>query len=186
MSHQTSSLSFSQSLNILLDCGACLSRPVRFNLCLTNRSVTLSFGQKTSMTNASFHNFDSTSNGLRCDFSTNKLKSIQKAIRSIRAYHVILLPANFRQSFAYFSAILCEEWACSPKSRFFLLRRNFPPYTRESKGASSGFGRLSQNPAGAIIVRALKWNVLLLFFLLLFFIIFLFLFFIYFCLTDIY
>ena len=146
MSHQTSSLSFSQSLNILLDCGACLSRPVRFNLCLTNRSVTLSFGQKTSMTNASFHNFDSTSNGLRCDFSTNKLKSIQKAIRSIRAYHVILPPANFRQSFAYFSAILCEP--CSPKSRFFLLRRNFPPYTRGIQGCLLGFWPSGSKPCG--------------------------------------
>ena len=28
------------------------------------------------------------------------------------------------------SAILCEP--CSPKSRFFLLRRNFPPYIRET------------------------------------------------------
>ncbi len=35
-------------------------------------------------------------------------------------------PANFRQSFAYFSAILCEP--CCQKSRFFLLRRNFPFY----------------------------------------------------------
>ena len=156
MSHQTSSLSFSQSLNILLDCGACLSRPVTFNLCLTNRSVTLSFGQKTSMTNASFlkvlddqrefPQFDSTSNGLRCDFSTNKLKSIQKAIRSIRAYHVILPPANFRQSFAYFSAILCEP--CSPKSRFFLLRRNFPLYTRGIQGCLLGFWPSGSKPCG--------------------------------------
>ena len=38
--------SFSQSLNKFLDCGPSLSRPVRFDLCSTNPSVTVSFGQK--------------------------------------------------------------------------------------------------------------------------------------------
>ena len=37
-------LSFSQSLNKCLDCGASLSRPVRFDLCPANPSVTFSFG----------------------------------------------------------------------------------------------------------------------------------------------
>ena len=56
--------------------------------------------------------------------------------------------ANFRQSSAYFSPILCEP--CSQKSRFFLLRRNSPPYTRGLlEYNSSGFGCLGPNPAGA-------------------------------------
>ena len=36
--------SFSQSLNECLDCGTSLSRTVRFDLCPTNPSVTVSFG----------------------------------------------------------------------------------------------------------------------------------------------
>ena len=44
-------------------------------------------------------------------------------------------PANFRQSFVYFWAILCillgnPLGAVSQKSRFFLVQRNFPLYTR--------------------------------------------------------
>ena len=39
-------LSFSQSLNKFLDCGASLSCPVRFDLCPTNPSVTVSFGHE--------------------------------------------------------------------------------------------------------------------------------------------
>ena len=46
-------------------------------------------------------------------------------------------PANFRQSFAYFSAILCKP--CSQKSRFFLLQRNFSPYTWRLPGCLLGF-----------------------------------------------
>ena len=45
-SHLTSFLSFPQSLNKFLDCGASLSRPVRFDLCPTNPSVTVSFGEQ--------------------------------------------------------------------------------------------------------------------------------------------
>ena len=82
------------------------------------------FRSKTSMSNASFHNFHSRSNGLRCYFSANKLKFIYKAIRTFRIswqktpriLGVFIRPsANFRESFA----------SRSPKSRFFLLRRNF-------------------------------------------------------------
>ena len=61
-------------------------RVFRAQLGLKNPSVTVSVGQrhrramqvssKSSMSNTSFHNFDLRSNGLRCDFSTNKLKSI--------------------------------------------------------------------------------------------------------------
>ena len=43
---ENSFLSFSLSLNKLLDCGASLSDPVRFNLCATNASVTVSFGER--------------------------------------------------------------------------------------------------------------------------------------------
>ena len=39
-------LSFSQALNKFLDAGASLSRPVRFDLCPTNRSVTVSLDQR--------------------------------------------------------------------------------------------------------------------------------------------
>ena len=61
-------LSFSQSLNKCLDCGASLSRPVRFDLCPANPSVTFSFGlgHRCAMR-------VSTSDGRRCDFSANKL-----------------------------------------------------------------------------------------------------------------
>ena len=61
-------LSFSQSLNKFLDCGASLSRPVRFDLCPTNPSVTISFDSR--------HRWAmqvSRSDGLRCNFSANKL-----------------------------------------------------------------------------------------------------------------
>ena len=61
-------MSFSQSLNKFLDCGVSLSRPVSFDLCSTNPSVTVSFGLR--------HRWamrDSTSYGRRCDFSANKL-----------------------------------------------------------------------------------------------------------------
>ena len=58
-------LSFSQSLNKFLDCGASLSRAVRFDLCPTNPTVTVSFGRWAMQV--------SRSDGLRCDFSTNKL-----------------------------------------------------------------------------------------------------------------
>ena len=57
-------LSFSQSLNKFLDCGASLSCPVRFDLCPTNPSVTVSFGRWAMRV--------SRLDGLRCDFSTNE------------------------------------------------------------------------------------------------------------------
>ena len=58
---------------------------------------------------------------------------------------------TFRQSFA--SRVLQNR-------DFPCYGEIFLPIRGESKGASSGFGRLGQNPAGAIIVRAPKWNVL--------------------------
>ena len=39
------------------------------------------FRSKTSMSNASFHSFNSRSDGLRCDFSTNKLKTSMSNMR---------------------------------------------------------------------------------------------------------
>ena len=59
--------SFSQSLKEFLDCGASLSRPVRFDLCPTNPIVTVSFGLR--------HRWAmrvSTSDERRCNFSANK------------------------------------------------------------------------------------------------------------------
>ena len=59
-------------------------------------------------------------------------------------------PANFRQSFAYFWAILCEPFL---KNRdFFWYSEIFLSIRGDFWGASSGFGRLGQNPAGAIII----------------------------------
>ena len=59
-------------------------------------------------------------------------------------------PANFRQSFAYFWAILYEPFL---KNRdFFWYSEIFLSIRGDFWGASSGFGRLGQNPAGAIII----------------------------------
>ena len=55
-------------------------------------------------------------------------------------------PANFRQSFAYFRAILCEPF--SQKSRFFLVQRNFPLYTRGLLGCLLGFWPSGPKPCG--------------------------------------
>ena len=64
---KTTFLSFSLLLNKFLDCGASLSRSVRFDLCPTNPTVTVSFGSR--------HRWAmrfSRSDGLRCDFSASK------------------------------------------------------------------------------------------------------------------
>ena len=115
------------------------------------------FRSKTSMSNASLNNFHSRSSGLRCNFSTNKRKFIYKAIRTYRiswqkdsAPRILRVfirpPANFRQSFAYFSAIFCEPF--SPKSGFFLLRRNFRPITRGPVGCLLVFWPSGPKPCG--------------------------------------
>ena len=55
-------------------------------------------------------------------------------------------PANFWQSFAYFRAILCEPF--SQKSRFFLVQRNFPLYTRGLLGCLVGIWPSGPKPCG--------------------------------------
>ena len=69
------------------------------------------------------------------------------ALRILRM--LIRPPANFRQSFAYFWATLCEPWY--QKWDFFLVHRYFPLYTHgHSRVPPRGFGRLGQNPAEAM------------------------------------
>ena len=68
-------------------------------------------------------------------FWAKQLRNINSAPRILRM--LLRPPANFRQSFAYFWAILCEP--CSQKSRFFLVQRNFPLYTRGLLGCLLGF-----------------------------------------------
>ena len=103
---------------------------------------------KISMSNTSFRNFNSRLDGLRCDFSTNKLKyssylstleprGKNSAPRILRVF--IRPPAKFRQSFA--SPVL-------EKSRFFLLRPNFRPYTRGPLGCLLGFWPSGPKPCG--------------------------------------
>ena len=55
-------------------------------------------------------------------------------------------PANFQQSFAYFSLILSE--LCSQKSRFYLIQRNFPLYTQGVVGCLLGFWPSRPKPYG--------------------------------------
>ena len=148
----TSVLAFSQSLNKFLDCGASLSRPVRFDLC-----PTVSFGLR--------HRWAvrvSRSDGLRCDLSANKL-TIWMSYMSFcncnfksdgRRYDFFLFnyssslstsesraktplpesfkflrpPAKFRQSLAYFSAIPCEP--CSWKIEIFSATPKFSSLIR--------------------------------------------------------
>ena len=90
--HWTSFLSFSQSLKKFLDCGASLSRSVRFDLCPTNPIVTVSFGLR--------HRWAmqvSTSDGRRCNFSANKL-TIFLGTHKITFFHY--------SSFVFFSLLL--------------------------------------------------------------------------------
>ena len=95
------------------------------------------------MSNMSFRNFNSKSDGLRFDFSTNKLKyssllSTSESRSGLRSRVLrdsarrllgvfIRPPAHFGKSFA--SPVL-------EKSRFFLLRPNFPASTAHSNDAT--------------------------------------------------
>ena len=126
-------LSFSQPLKTFLDCGASLSRRVRFDSCPTIVSVTVSFGQrhrwamlvstvltldrmdtnklKISMRNMSFRNFNS---GLQYDFSTHELKcSSYPSPSEFRPQ----TPSSVYSTPSEALAILCET--CSWKIEFF-------------------------------------------------------------------
>ena len=87
------------------------------------------FRSKTSMNNASSTIFTLG----RCNFSTNKLKFIynarNKALRTFttsRQRHRSQTPSHVYATLTEFSAILRAPF--SPKSRLFLLQRNFRPY----------------------------------------------------------
>ena len=74
------------------------------------------FWSKPAMSNASFHNFDSRLNGLRCDFATNKLKLEHSGKDSPpRILCVFIQPsANFRQSFVS-SGLKNQNFPCYGK-----------------------------------------------------------------------
>ena len=144
---KTTFLSFSLSLNKFLDCGASLSHSVRFDLCPTNPSVTVSFGSRhrwvmrfsrsdglrcdfsankltISMSCMSFCNFNSKSDGRRYDFFFHLNTAVPFHFKILckdsapRLLRVFLRPpTKFRQSLAYFSAIPCEP--CSWKIQIF-------------------------------------------------------------------
>ena len=139
-------MSFSQSLNKCLDCGASLSGPVTFDLFPTNPSVTVSFGlrhwwarrvsksdgrwcdfsaNKLSiwMSYMSFCNFSSKPDGRRYDFfhlNTALPFQFKNSYKDSapRLLRVFLRPpTKFRQYLATFSAIPCEP--CSWKIEIF-------------------------------------------------------------------
>ena len=136
------------------------------------------FRSKTSMSNTSFHNFNSRSSGLRCDFSTNKRKFVCKAIRM----HLLNLeakrlrsqnPTRVYSTPSEFSAILCVLFgnlaSCSLQNRGFSCYGEISvPLREDLQGASSGFGRLGENPARAIISKYVSNRTSLVMFLLLF------------------
>ena len=106
---------------------------------------------KTSMSSASFHNFDSRSNGLRCDCPTYKLNLEPLGKRSAPR----ILRVFIRPPFGTFGNPLCTFWQ-SFASRVLKNRglsyygEIFLSISGGFLGASLGFGRLGQNPAGAI------------------------------------
>ena len=103
---------------------------------------------KILMSNTSFCNFNSRLDGLQCDFSRNKLKyssylSTSEPCGKNSAPRILWVfirpPAKFWQFFA--SPVL-------EKSRFFLLRPNFRPYTRGPLGCLLGFWLSGPKPCG--------------------------------------
>ena len=151
---KTSFLSFSLSLNKFLDF---LSRSVRFDLCPTNPSVTVSFGSRhrwamrvsrsdglrcdfsankltISMSYMSFCNFNSKSDGRRYDFFFHLKTALPFPLQNLvqRLFRVFLRPPTkfrtFRQSLAYFSAIPCE--LCSWKINIFSATAKFSSLIR--------------------------------------------------------
>jgi len=162
-------LSFSQSLNMLLDCGASLSRPVTFDLCLTISSVTVSYGQrhrwtiykfvrvyssKTSMSDACFHNFDF-NRMIYTAISTDDLPSALANLvvkTPFPAFFACLFKSSFTPSED--SAILCELFGQSFANRFlqnrdfFSTHRNSIPYMRGVLMCLLGFWPSGQKPCG--------------------------------------
>jgi len=189
----SSFLSFSQSLNKFLDCGASLSRPVRFDLCPTNPSVTVSFGQmqrhRWAMRVSTVLTLD------RMDFDAIFQQINLRYQWAIRVsailtldwmdFDVIFQEINLNTALTFplqnlvaktplpesFEIPLPESFEClfdpqrsfgnplrtfrqsfaSPvleKSRFFLLRPNFRPYTRGPLGCLLGFWPSGPKPCG--------------------------------------
>ena len=101
---------------------------------------------KTSMSNAIFHNLESGSNELQSGFSENQLKLIEKADTQSYCTTRSQNPSLVYSTPSELSAILCEP--CSQKSRFLLVQRNFPPYTRGLLGCLLGFWPSGPKPCG--------------------------------------
>ena len=144
-------------MNKFLDCGASLSRPVRFDLRPTYPSLTVSFGLRYRCAMRVPR-----SDGLRCDFSTNKHSISTSKMRFCnfnsksdgRPHGFIFFSFKYSSSLSssesgaktplpdslecFFdpqrsfgnSLRTFRQYLASPvleKSKFFLLRRNFPP-----------------------------------------------------------
>ena len=155
-----------------MDCGASLSRPVRFDLSKWD----CFFRFKKPMSNASFY-------GLRCDFSTNKLTistskmsfcnfnsksdgrrydfffhlntafpfSLQNLVQRLSSQ----IPSSVSSTPSEVSAIPCHPF--SWKIEIFSATAKFSALIRgDLSNASSGFGRLGQNPAGAISILKIQ------------------------------
>ena len=89
--------------------------------------------------------------------STLSIKLYTLHSRILRVF--IQPPANFRQSFAYFSAILYKPF--SPKSRFFLIQRNFCPYyAGTSKVPPQVLATWAKTLRGNIYTRQARRNML--------------------------
>ena len=67
-------------------------------------------------------------------------------LRSQNLSRVYSTPSEYSAILSYFSAILCEP--CSQKSRFLLLRRKIPSYTRGLLGYFLGFLPSWPKPCG--------------------------------------
>ena len=165
-------MSFSRSLNKFLDCGASLSRPVRFDLCPTNPSVTVSFSLR--------HRWAmrvSRSDGLRCDFSANKLTIWVSAILTLNRMDVDMIFFSFNYSSSLSTSesraktLLPDSFDCSStpsevsaipcvvfgktlralflkNQDFFCYGKIFLPYTRRPLGCLLGFWPSGPKPCG--------------------------------------
>jgi len=93
-----------------LDCGASVADKSKCDRVFRSNA-------KTSMSNASFHNFNSRSDGLRCDFSSNKLK-ISLSNTSFRNFNSTLdgLRCDFSRNKLKYSSYLSTSKTSLPES----------------------------------------------------------------------
>ena len=145
---------------MLLDCGATLSRPVTFDLCLTNTSVTVSYGQrhwwtiykfvrvyssKTLMSNACFHNFD-LNRMIYTAISTEDLPSALANLGDEDSVPSIL--RLFIQILIHPQRRFCNPLRFLQNQDFFLTHRNSIPYTRGILMCLLGFRPSGPKPCG--------------------------------------